>query len=212
MATVRFSQELKDEILKMARRKMEPAIDRALQSRPDNSWGMRLYDTMFAQERLYLDKIPAHWFKQVSEFFVSRIVDVADVGLKFELPVPVLWPHTIEDNEFIAKPDGYSYHEAVSLKDHEVWSEFTTEVKAYRARLRSAKERQKEFTDMVGRVLETYTTLAPALKAWPALWELIPEKYKDRHRTVVVKTKKEIELDVDLNKLTALSTAAKLGA
>jgi hypothetical protein len=64
---------------------------------------------------------------------------------------------------------------------------------------------------MVKKVIEAYTTLAPALKAWPPLWELIPENYKNKHRQVVEREKKEVKLDVDINKLTALSTAAKFG-
>ena len=39
MATVRFSGELVAQIEKNARAKMQPAVDRATQSRPDNSWG-----------------------------------------------------------------------------------------------------------------------------------------------------------------------------
>jgi hypothetical protein len=40
---------------------------------------------------------------------------------------------------------------------------------------------------------------------------LIPENYKNKHRQVVEREKKEVKLDVDINKLTALSTAAKFG-
>jgi hypothetical protein len=53
--------------------------------------------------------------------------------------------------------------------------------------------------------------LAPALKAWPALWELIPDDVKEKHREVKERSKGGIDLDVDLNKLTAVSTAAKFG-
>ena len=47
MATVRFSTELSNTILSSARNKMQPAIDRAEQSRPDNAWGQTIYDTLF---------------------------------------------------------------------------------------------------------------------------------------------------------------------
>jgi hypothetical protein len=106
----------------------------------------------------------------------------------------------------------YGSDAVVTLKNHEVWSEFIEEAQAYKERLRVAEERSKEFEDMVAQVIATYTTLAPALKAWPALWELIPEETKDRHREVRERVKKDTTLDIDLNKLTAMATAAKLGA
>jgi hypothetical protein len=64
---------------------------------------------------------------------------------------------------------------------------------------------------MVKKVCGAYTTLAPALKAWPPLWELIPENYKNKHREIKERVKNEVVLDVDIGKLTALSTAAKFG-
>jgi hypothetical protein len=64
---------------------------------------------------------------------------------------------------------------------------------------------------MVYKICNTYSTLAPALKAWPPLWELIPENVKDTHRKIVERTKNDVVLDVDIGKLTALSTAAKFG-
>jgi hypothetical protein len=64
---------------------------------------------------------------------------------------------------------------------------------------------------MVKKVTEAYSTLAPALKAWPPLWDLIPEDVKNTHRKIVERTKNDVVLDVDIGKLTALSTAAKFG-
>jgi len=52
-------------------------------------------------------------------------------------------------------------------------------------------------------VIEAHATLAPALKMWQPLWDLIPEEYKDRHRQVVEREKKDVKVDVDLTALTA---------
>jgi len=38
---------------------------------------------------------------------------------------------------------------------------------------------------------------------WQPLWDLIPEEYKERHRQVVEREKKEVKVDVDLTALTA---------
>jgi hypothetical protein len=82
---------------------------------------------------------------------------------------------------------------------------------AYNQRVSAAQQRQADFVNMVSKVCDAYTTLAPALKAWPPLWDLIPDDVKDKHREIKERTKNEVVLDVDINKLTAMSTAAKFG-
>ncbi len=215
MATVRFSDSLKKEIILNARDKMSPAIGRARDSSPDQSWGMRIYDKMFANEIPKINALPKNWFKQVKTLRVKGIENtISDLDLTFTLSHEVSWPADIAETDTYRPYDGYVYGSdaVVTLKNHEVWSEFIEEAQAYKERLRVAEERSKEFEDMVAQVIATYTTLAPALKAWPALWELIPEETKDRHREVRERVKKDTTLDIDLNKLTAMATAAKLGA
>jgi hypothetical protein len=129
--------------------------------------------------------------------------------MTFTFATPQPWPYSLPETK-LAKRDGM-YSDGIVLKDDLVWAEFLTEVTAYHERVKVATQRQHEFVDMVKKVIEAYTTLAPALKAWPPLWELIPENYKNKHRQVVEREKKEVKLDVDINKLTALSTAAKFG-
>ena len=65
---------------------------------------------------------------------------------------------------------------------------------------------------MVGvkKIIGMHTTLGPALKAWPPLWDLVPEGTKNRHRKVVERVKPEVaEVEVDLTALTGTITAAK---
>jgi hypothetical protein len=38
---------------------------------------------------------------------------------------------------------------------------------------------------------------------WPPLWDLIPEEYKNRHREVKEREKKEVAVDVDIGSMTA---------
>ena len=59
--------------------------------------------------------------------------------------------------------------------------------------------------------METYTTLAPALKAWHTLWDLLPDEAKERHKKIVERNRKDtIDVDVDLNSMTAAVTFSKL--
>jgi hypothetical protein len=104
-----------------------------------------------------------------------------------------------------------SYGDSITLKDHLVWGEFHADVTAYQQRVAEAVKRREEFVDAVKSICNTYSTLAPALKAWPPLWDLVPEDVKDKHREIKERTKTEVVLDVDIGKLTAMSTAAKFG-
>jgi hypothetical protein len=72
---------------------------------------------------------------------------------------------------------------------------------------------QEEYVLSVEKVLDSFATLAPALKAWPALWELLPEETKDKHKQVRGKpaSRSAPAVDVDLAKLTAITAAHRLG-
>lgn len=72
---------------------------------------------------------------------------------------------------------------------------------------------QEEYLVSVRKVLDSFSTLAPALKAWPALWELLPEETKDKHKQVREKSaaRGASAVDVDLDRLTAITAAHRLG-
>jgi hypothetical protein len=65
----------------------------------------------------------------------------------------------------------------------------------------------------ITKVLDAYTTLAPALKALPALWDLLPDDTKDKHKEVVERKKTKAEdIDIDFGSITSTIIANKLGA
>lgn len=208
MATVRFSKELIDRIVKQATAKMEPPVQRAREQKPDNSWGQRIYDILFHETKPIISQVPAGWLKYTKQIEISE-VGGRHCGMTFEFATPQPWPHEFVESE-LARKSG-SYGDSLSLKDHLVWGEFRAEVTAYHQRVQEAAKRRDEFVDAVKKICNTYSTLAPALKAWPPLWELVPENVKDKHREIKEREKKEVVLEVDLGKLTALSTAAKFG-
>lgn len=208
MATVRFSKELQDRIIKNAEHKMQPAILRAQESRPDNAWGLTIYNMMFSEVLPVIQQLPAGWCKTIERFRVLR-TGQQQCGLSFTLAKPMPWPVKFPETS-LAKQE-YHWSDDVVLKDNPVWEDFFAEVVAYNDRVKVANARRDEFVAAVKQVIGAYTTLAPALKAWPPLWELIPDDVKDKHREVVTREKKEVTVDVDLNRLTAMAAAAKLG-
>ena len=208
MATVRFSKDLIDHIVKQATAKMEPAVVKVRETKPDNSWGQRIYDTLFGDLQLALAQLPDGWVKKVESIKIEEVAG-RRCGMEFRFATPQPWPNKFEETEY-AKKDNY-WSDQITLKDHLVWGEFHAEVVAYMERVQAAAKRRDEFVEDVKKICTTYNTLAPALKAWPPLWELVPEDVKDKHRKVKEREKKEVVLEVDLGKLTALSTAAKFG-
>lgn len=208
MATVRFSKELIDRIGAAARSKMAPAVTKAEEAKPDNAWGQRIYDTLYLEVKSFIAQAPAGWLKTVERIDVERVGD-ARCDMRFTFSPPVAWPNVFVTTDIARKERSYS--DGIVLTDEHVWSEFYAEVVAYNQRVSITKQRQTEFVDMVYKICNTYSTLAPALKAWPPLWELIPEDVRNKHREITERTKKETVLDVDIGKLTAMSTAAKFG-
>lgn len=207
MATVRFSKELMESIEKNARAKMQPAVERERAQKLDSAWGQRIYDTLFFDVKPLVMRLPDGWVEKTDEITIDKVGSV-NCGMKFPL-AKMPWPRSFTETDLASKP-GY-YGNSIVLKDRPTWAEFKAEVMAYNERVQAAMTRQREFVDMVKKVVESFATLAPALKAWPPLWELIPEDVKEKHKQVVVREKAEVQLNVDLGKLTALSTAAKFG-
>ena len=208
MATVRFSTELSNTILSSARNKMQPAIDRAEQSKPDNAWGQTIYDTLFNEVKPHIARLPAGWLKTVDKIGIERVGD-HPCNLTFTFANPQPWPYAFIESR-LAKQSRSSYNDGMILRG-ECWDAFQAEVVAFNQRKADAQKRRAEFVDMVKKIITAYSTLAPALKAWPPLWDLIPENVKNKHREVKERTKNEVVLDIDIDKLTAMSTAAKFG-
>jgi len=183
MATVRFSQALTDDILATASKKLQPAVQRVYDSRPDHSWGDKIYDKIFADDLHLVRQLPTYWCKAVDSILVDTVGGL-NINMKFNLTTPQLWPASMVDNA-VATTNVYSIGRVV-LKDHLVWGELHAAASEYNKRV------------------------APALKAWPPLWDLLDQDTKSRHKEVKSSPKVTATPDVDFDKLTAQITAAKL--
>jgi len=211
MATVRFSKELSDAILRNAKAVFGNRMQSAHDSAP-KEWGDRLYETIFARYIPSLNALPLEYFNTADSFRFAGF-DIDGMNISFDMPLSTKRPFPLElpsDLKHIVKKSGYSSNE-YKLKDIPEFAEFKQLVVDWKERCNKVTEQRSQFVESVSKVISAHTTLAPALKMWPPLWDLVPEQYKERHREVKDREKREVSVNVDLIKMTAVATAAKIG-
>ena len=223
MATVRFSDTLKDTIRSNARAMFKTNIETAKANVPSH-WADKLYQSFFPADVIAkFNALPDYALKKESSInfagFYNAPEDVFQTGahkqsayecdeIRLEFSKPVAWPF-----DFKPETTGFKSEWRSNKADYNDsrWAWLVPEFKEYVRGIFNAEAKQAEFIDGLDKLMTTYSTLAPALKAFPALWELLDEDTKDRHKKIVERKKKDTdEIGVDLNSMTAAVTFSKL--
>lgn len=210
MATVRITKELVSTITKNARDKFADAISKAGEAKPDDKWGDYIYDKLFGKYYHTMKELPQQFFDYRQTIAIQSVGGIF-IGLNFSMsepkPIPQALPAEVEE---IAEREWNGQYE---LKHDLVWGGLYAEVKAWNDNCKAIRQKQKDFEFGVTTVLNAFSTLAPALKEWPPLWDLLPDDVKARHKDITVREKKAApSVDRDtLGKLTGAATAVKLG-
>jgi hypothetical protein len=205
MATVRFSQELRDKIQVNAGNLFAKDIEKA-NAVPDGL-ADKIYEIAYAPYIPAMNALPSQFFYTVRGIAVKRIGDI-------DYNVPRMdfrngsRPIAETPTSDLPYKSNYSREEWHLIGG--MWGEVQQELDLRKARITEAKRKRDEFVESVKKIIYSYETLAPALKAWQPLWDLVPEEYKERHRKVVERTKNEVVLDVNLDVLTAQVVKSKL--
>lgn len=224
MATVRFSEQLKDNIYDNAKAMFKANIDKAKADVPAH-WADKMYQCFFPAEVIAKFKaLPDYAMdkKETIDFggFVNAPQDVVfqtaeyntkayecdDVRLEFSTAQP--WP-----KDFVQSITGFKSEWRSSKADYNDarWDWLKPEFKEYKRKIFEQESKQEKFLEGIKSIINTYSTLAPALKAWPALWDLIPDEAKERHKKIVEKKKAEVtDIGADLDGMTAAVTFNKL--
>jgi hypothetical protein len=208
MATVRITKELAGNIIANAKDKFIDGIKKAEASRPDHHWGDYIYDAIYGQYVPIMAQLPAGFIGTASRLHVRK-VGGHNMELYFDFSAPKLWPNCLPPQA----PAESHYSHSLILDSSPVWDSLVAEVAAWKDRCAAARKRSQEFTEGVSKVLENFSTLAPALKEWPPLWELVPEYAKNKHKEITEK-RQSVKPNVDkdmLGRMTGAITAAKLG-
>ena len=213
MATVRFSGELRDEIRTNARNTFDHRIKAA--DRVDDSIGDRIYAHVFEQYYSKMQALPDCFFTLTDQIHLNKFGEI-DVERRIVFSKPMPFPKEYPAN-FKLRSSGWNITHVNYVYDPD--NVFDVEMHHYfdtrREKLVNVIAQKDEFVDNVMKVCDSFTTLAPALKAWPPLWDLLPQHTKDRHLTVNERKSaaaKSAELlnEIDLSSMTANVVATKL--
>ena len=218
MATVRFSDTLKEDIRRKAKDMFKESIKKAEQGYP-STWADKMYDCFFPADVVAkFNALPAYAMKEQPHIDFNGFRGMPDTEergqynfnntIRLEFSSPRRWP-----DEFLSEVTGFhsSYSSGECVCDDTRWDWLKPEVKAYTDKINAEVAKRDSLLEGINKLMETYSTLAPALKAWPALWDLLDENTRERHKRVVERNKTTSDkLDVDLNKMTAAVTYSKL--
>lgn len=206
MATVRFSKELTESIIAKANDQFKEELDKNTNNYgPDI--GDRVYEWMVGDLLPDLRRLPMAWLKTTNEIYIRQISGTNSNGyFRFSAaqPIPV---HAFNTPRY-----NMSNYDSVLLDDgSQFFEELRQLVNARETRRREIAAKRDTFVESVKKICDTYATLAPALKAWPPLWDLLPQEAKDRHMTVKERTVTERTVDgVDFESMTATVIANKI--
>ena len=141
--------------------------------------------------------------------------DLPRITLKF--PTKKRWPEQLPSG-IKGIDDGRVWNGSTTVRflaQDDRWSTMWSEWVELRMKLEKVLMDRKKFITGVNTIMDTYNTLGPALKVFPGLWDLLEDKYKDRHRAEdkranAKKVAQDLSNTIDVNSLTAQVTAHKL--
>ena len=227
MATVRFSEQLKEEITVSAKAIFKADIAKAKADVPAH-WADKMYQCFFPADVIAKFKaLPDYAMEKETAFALTGFANAPEVGfqtakyyakayecdhVKLEFSQALPWPTLFDESITGFKTAGYGDWKTGQANFNDTrWDWLKPEFKKYKHKIFEQEAKQEKFLAGVKSIIKTYSTLAPALKAWPAMWDLLPDEAKERHKKIVEKKKAEVsDIGADLDGMTAAVTFNKL--
>lgn len=219
MATVRITDDLRRSVYSKLRDIYMTRTNRiCIINEADNPEQVaQIYNFFVGDYVERMQALPDDFFVKTSEITFKSSDGCAQFIVKLTKPKPM--PYAV--NHPLLKEQQWSYS-----KDHIAMLNTTTDYRntvlepVYTALFKVQEIQQQRETALrqIDMLLSKYSTLSPALKEFPALWDLLPEATRDKHKEVVEKKSKRETVsspaqDVgDLSGLNAAIIASKLGA
>lgn len=239
MATVRFSDDLRSDIRRNAERLFDGRMQAARETGADE-WPRVVAEhyiltvnnllgnvPQVIRERfltygkaLVLDKFKVVVMKDGSRGFSPDSIGqetYVDVGHRVDMPIPM--PN--KESKEVAEQLGFisyerNYHDNLSVildGSDPKWADLCAKAVKRDEDINAIAAERDTFVQNVQTITNSYSTLAPALKAWPPLWDLVPEQKQRKHKEIVERRRTTVEDVVggmNLDQMTATTVASKL--
>jgi hypothetical protein len=216
MAVVRFSDNLKAEIINKAGTTFAKRETDALAlGIPHHEVREHLVTEGFGPYLSQMQSLPSEFFEVVSHFTLLSFGECT-VHMRFEFPNHVRWPRLMNNSYAGMKfrNNGYNNQAVIYIpdltnpEDVRIMDAF----KARRDAMEAVRKAKQDYVQGVTKLCNSFTTLAPALKAWPPLWDLLPDSAVKQHQKITTRDKNSMPdlSGVDLTSLTVQSTIAKM--
>lgn len=215
MAIVRLSQQLKIQISNIAMNVYAKRIEDAHKAFVFPYDGPTLYDMILGEWSDRMLALPMAFFTMRTSIAIRRIGDIAPssddsmLPLAKAMPFPRAFPtgHDV----MLTDLDRRDYA-LITLLPSPRWDPLIAMAQAWKDNYDAVYKQGSDFSLSVMKVLDAHSSLNAAVKTWPALWELIPDEYKNRMREASPREKKSanVAADVDINQLTGIIAASKI--
>lgn len=221
MATVRIT----DNVFRSVRSKIDHLFTQRLTAVSgrviDSVTGDELYDQLFSKWEAHLNALPSTMVREATCISLSRVGDLLlSPEPQCVLSRPRRFPMAscdLPDGSRVRVPYNHPTQPsaAIGVSVHNPTGKLLENKTMAEEAVASIKMEQVRQTDTAMKFLKNFATLAPALKAWPALWDLLDEDVKERHRQIPAHSVKRATVEreraeVDLSGLTTLVVASKL--
>lgn len=214
MAVVRITQNLRDYAIGRARKIFSDKIN-AIHAEPlPSGWTAdTIYTTALGQWHADMVKLPPEFFLRLNHISVLAIGSYTTKEMKLPSSTPMPVPSKFPEGHYVKTRSPYSSDQWIILDvPNSPFASLVTEYEARQKRIDALTTQSDTLVEGVAKVLTARTTLAPALRAWPALWDLLPDNAKEAHKRISSKKSEDKqELDVDTSVLTAVLAASKMG-
>lgn len=205
MATVKFSKELRETIIRNAKEVHEKQIVNAI-GEFKREWFDTIYNKAYADYIPHMNALPLEFFHAPDSVMIEQFGAIK-LEAKVILPYRYKFPKDDPANNLIKFS---SWRAEIGVKDDGNWGDLATDIYAYNEKILKLRAASEEFVRSVAQIIGTYPTLAQALKAWAPLMGLLPISAIEAHNRKAERTKSEATLDMDFSKLTSAITMHKL--
>lgn len=217
MATVRISTALIDQVKKYNKDKFEHirnGLPKPRDAFDKHEVLLRAYDLITGGIRHTIENNPLSPYIRIDTVYIrtfsngenqpGAIYSSSYASAEAELPVPA---STITNEYGYIKSDGEIWLDAT----HPEWKDMYEEACRYASDQNQMLLQHQGAINQLQNLLKAHTTLAPALRAFPPLWDMLPQGIKDDHTRIDSRVRHNLpKTATDTSVLTQAVMTAKL--